>query len=601
MVDNGQLTFEPAVASKAISTCSTLIGQLLAVKDFLGSRDIKDFAGPETIFNSGRAWTDGFRSLDTDLTNALTTHVAVVTALSDTFKAAIKEFKNAEDASMQGFVNATMPDKAAAVTSQPDYTKLGGKVPKPDPVEKFTNNRSTKQRTQAYSYSDLNIKGQHPAWPENPYAKSWNDLYQLGQSIEKVPGNLAVDWGWMKDQLTAAVTAFKTDITDGHFRNSWTGESGSKAVTAADGVATGISDLTSKMGDVESALYKAEGWLESTKARMPKQEKSPEATTMTDGKHNTRYIITDTDADKTYGAASPQDCVEAVVSKYRQDCEAYYVAGVMEYNGLTLALPQPTAPKVDQPAAPGAQQPKDQGAPDKSGSPSVTQSGSPSTQTPSTETPSTQTPSTETPSTETPSTQQPTTTQSPTTTQTPSTTTDSTLSTLTSALSTLAQNGTQLVESVASQGSSLIQSLVSAATNTQKTTETGTQPVSLPTSTLPTTDTGSPSGSPTGGSPTGGSPSTPETPAARLYPRATVATETETETEATTTRAGLATTAATTSSTGTGMSGAPMGGAGAAGQGGGKDHKRAEFLKSGQHLEEVFEAVPEAVTPVAEK
>lgn len=604
MVDSSKVDFDPKVASTAINACSTLLDHLLTVRSFLGSRNVESFAGPPAEFNSGESWAEGFRKLDTDLGGALTGHIAVVTALSEKFKNAIKEFKNAEDDSIAVFLNQKMPDAPSTAAIQgPDYSKISSKIPTPKPVEKYNSNRSGKQRTQAYKYQDLDLHGDRVVWPENPYIKEWDALRGLGESIHGVPGRLAADWGWMKDELNKAVTNFKTDINEGHFQNSWTSGSGPVALAAATSARTAISDLTAKMGDVEDRLYKAEGWLKATADRMPKGD-APKVGTLQNRDKSIRYTMTDRNT--TYGAATAKDCMEMVLSKYRQDCEAYYVAGIMEYNDSLVAIPQPEAPKVDVPPVPPVPQPD--GSPkkddDPAGQPQISPSGSPTGGNPSTPEAPADTPTTPDPTTQTPQTP---TTQNPTNTNT---NTDTTLSTITSALTTLAQDGAQMVESLASQGSSLIQSLVSSQT-TQKTTDTTAQQLeqqlaSLLTPTTPA-DPSSPGGTPAspGGTPTGGTPSTPkvDSPKTQLFPRAAVTADEEKTGTVTTARAGLAT--GTTTGTGTssasGMAGSPMGSAAGAGQSGGKEHKRPEFLRSGENLDDVFEGIPEAVKPVAEK
>ncbi|MET8422569.1 hypothetical protein [Nocardia sp. NPDC004860] len=602
MVDTSKVDFDPKVASTAISACQTLIEHLLTVQSFLGSRQVDQFAGPPEQFNSGEVWAEGFRKLDKDLGGALNGHITVVTDLSEKFKTAIKEFKNAEDESIAGFLNQKMPDKLTNPAGLgPDYSKVSSKIPTPNPVEKYTQNGKNRSRTDAYNYNDLKLPAgnDRTVWPENPHSKDWNALRGLGESIKGVPGRLAADWGWMKDELNKAVETFKSATNDGHFRNSWTSGSGPIALAAVDSARTAITDLTAKMGDVEDRLYKAEGWLKATAERMPKGAEPAvsfsSGGTQTGGRTTQpRYGATDNNRNVTYTAATANDCMEMILSKYRQDCEAYYVAGIMEYNSSLVAVPQPQVPTAPAPPAPQPEQPKkDQPA----GTPQVSPSGSPTGGNPSTPTTPTDTPTT--PNT-------PTTPTTPTTQNPTNTNTDTTLSTITSAFTTLAQDGVQMVESLATQGSSLIQSLVSSA---QKTTDTTTQQLeqqltSLLNPTTPT-ETASPGGTPTspGGTPTGGTPSTPkvETPKSQLFPRATVTAEEEKTDTVTASRAGLATgtTTSTGTSSGTGMS--PMGAGAGAGQSGGKEHKRPEFLRSGQNLDDVFDAVPEAVRPVAEK
>ncbi|MFC8527920.1 hypothetical protein [Nocardia sp. NPDC057227] len=82
--------------------------------------------------------------------------------------------------------------------------------------------------------------------------------------------------------------------------------------------------------------------------------------------------------------------------------------------------------------------------------------------------------------------------------------------------------------------------------------------------------------------------------ASKLFPRAVPAAE-----FGTATRAGLATGAGMPMS---GMPmGGPMGGAGAQGGGQQKDHKRADYLDSDEHLEEAFGEAPVVVRPVVEQ
>ncbi|MEU0540317.1 hypothetical protein ABZ319_10635 [Nocardia sp. NPDC005978] len=172
------------------------------------------------------------------------------------------------------------------------------------------------------------------------------------------------------------------------------------------------------------------------------------------------------------------------------------------------------------------------------------------------------------------------------------------------ALQSLASEGLTSLSTIASEGATALQNLLDGLTTEVSTEEVPKDTVvpTVPGATDPAKTTGGGGAGGGGGSPGGSPVTTKDTTVSKVTPRAAVATEAETTTSSTS-RAGLATAAATTSGTGTGMGmgGTPMGGAGAGAQGQGKEHKRPEYLKGAENLDEALGDVPVAVTPVAER
>ncbi|WP_306356152.1 MULTISPECIES: PPE domain-containing protein [unclassified Nocardia] len=608
------LRFEPRAAAIAVQACGDLVGQLRTVQESLdaGSLDsatnLRDFAGPYDTFGSGRKWSEGFRQLGRDLSGVVASHISIVTELSELYRTAAIEFARAEQESeaafrqaISGFDGIKMPDKASGPAIVPKITQaLNDKVPTPDPVKEYSEkpNRGNRNGVRSRAFDDYQVPTDGRAvWPENPFSYKWNDFYNLGQNIFSTTAvSAASHWEGMRATLETAANTFKTEI--GKVQNYWSGNSASMAAGTVSSYLSDIEKLTPVMSEVQTRLLAAAGWLRATNREMP-DIPQPEITQVTAGRYDTSSYQVNYKG-QSRRSPTPDGAVEPFLKEIQFACEAYYVAGIAEYNESlgSLSLPRPTVQlgTITPPII--TDDPNTNGNPTiNNGAPTVT-TGSPGT-TPNIPSEIIDLPQDQAPTTPNPDSPTPT---DPTTPTNPSTTTDTTGQ----VLQTLLQQGAQLAQSAVEQGTQAVQQgLQTAQQIAQQAAQLAAQQPTIPTPTIPTTTP-----SPTGTQPTvtgGGSPTTTSTPIdpsrttqSRLFPRASIS-DTTTAQTSTVARAGLASASATTSGTsGMPMMGSP-GAAGAGQQGSDKEHKRPAYLRSGGHLEDVFDAEPVSANAVVER
>ncbi|WP_433592837.1 hypothetical protein [Nocardia sp. CA-145437] len=415
--------------------------------------------------------------------------------------------------------------------------------------------------------------------PERGESLSWNDLYaNFGYLPNSSKTVLAASNSWkgFADVLKAEATRFTDGFAAEFGKHRFSGEAAQAAVQSGKDYGAQLSSLIEALNIIGENLRISASWMEKTHWYMPQVDEK----TFLSMHKSQKIFLTEYNADQTkwnewyvVGATASSNCIPTLPS-------------VDGSKSPMAPAPAPVKPPGDNPD-PNAEKPKPTG--DPSGTPG-SPSGSPA---------SPSVPDTKQPEDKQPEDKKPTT---PTDKQ-PTDTKNTDLSTLASTLSTIAQQGVSMVETLAKDGSSLVQSLLSS----QQTTTTAQQQLQQQLAALTTTPVTpssptSPGGSPSSPGSPGGPSSTPvrENPQSKLFPRAGSPSTEESKETATASRAGLATTSSTTS--GSGMSGMPMSGAGAggAGQGGGKEHKRPEYLKSADNFAEALGVLPEAVTPVAD-
>ncbi|MFB7721505.1 hypothetical protein [Nocardia sp. NPDC056100] len=427
-------------------------------------------------------------------------------------------------------------------------------------------------------------KDESPVGPEAGSSLSWDNLHadyiEMNGRIPLIADTARV-WLGAANLLAQELSTFQTQTTiqfNGNGGSAWVGVSELAAKNAITGFQNSTTDLINSMKAISANLAYSVGYLEKLQTYLPE--------------------ITAEAYAKKFGV----NTLNQVTRLYAAKWDEWYGVGVAKSSSHIPVLQSP----LDKAYQPQKVIDTGPGGVPNTGSPG----GSPVTTTGGGGNPSGTQDLSELKKEFEDQLKTLTTTEQPKT-QTPSTTTTTdTTSQITSLLSTLAQQGSSLAQSLASTGSSLIQSLQKSATTTDTTADqlkTQLQQQLAALTNLQTTPTdpnspggGSPKSPSGGGGPTAVSPK--ENPQSKLFPRSTVS-STDKDENVVATRAGLATGAASTSGTGTtGSSGAPMGsGAQAGSQGAGKEHKRPEFLRSGENLAEGLGDLPIAVTPVAEK
>lgn len=610
---NRAIKFNPIEAQRAVRACGDLVGILRAVQEHAalsgGVADLADLAGPYEKFNSGNEWAERFSELGQKFIDVLKTHISTVEQMAEVFRLAGIAFGKAEQQSEDDFRRSSEYLRSTHIPATPNNSvRLVV-----DLSRMSFENIDTKNVKVPKGY-------EAPAGgvtPEDPEAPSWHDFYMLGIRIRADAAlTAAAEWESMRAQIETAFDNFGKDIKA--TENGWDSSSGDAARTTVKNYVADSKALATKMGEIRDSMKRAASWLEECRQKMPSTPE-PEfkmvdrplwLTDYWEVKISQNSGDTRWQSDFEYGDGGTETLDaerNALKTVFRNAFRATYVAGIIEFNEKVGTLQPPSTKTVigsadiTQPPPPTDPGPGPAGNGLGNGTGTGTGTGgggSPAVEEPKVEKPGGGDPQETVPTN--PNNGNP-------TTNNPSTTTDTTLSTLASLASTAITQGASLASSLATTGKEALEKSLTALTSKQSQQQQQEQQGDGSPAVVPTgLGTGGGSGGSAGGGSSAGAGlaagSARENLQNRLFPRAAVASE-EKE-SVTVSRAGLASTTGTgtTSTTGTGMSGMPMSsGAQAGGQGGGKEHKRAEFLKSDTNLDQVFDEIPAAVRPVAEK
>lgn len=561
------LRFDPKVVGTAMSTCNELISEFLTVRQQLEAvRNLNPFV--TTPLQSGGILAKKFGRQAADLDQIIGDHITVVTDMAETFRAAAKAFLGAEEASAEQF-NAI--DSIRLVTNIP---LTGPKFSPPAPQSTRVGEYKWKEPTNAVPLP----KSDKEVFPlETPESMTWEELLEVGKSANHEPAaHAAAVWQWMSQELGHAVGAFSSQMEKptGGLNDGWDGDSRVAAQNATRNYAIDVTNLANLTMNVSTSMANVASSIAKAKEASPTKARS-------DLDDKTKYIVP-----LAKGGQTTVKGIEAMLAIYQNNFKQTYIAGVIDFNSSIVTLPP--AKTVTKP---GTEQPgenKDPGGTRNPGENSPhTTTGTPSVPTPTSPSDEPQKPTEEKPKT-----------------NNPSDTTQDAIEQAVKQASTLVQSlveqGSSLVQSAASQVQKGIEAVQQAATQAVEAQQQLVNSQLSPTTpTSPTTPLGTGGGGGGGGSPkvsAGPAPSLSRDTKSQLFPRAGVPVE-----SASTTTAARAGVPASTTSTPSAM---PMGagaGAGAGQQGGGKEHKRADYLRSKDGLDEGLGDLPVAVTPVAEK
>ncbi|MBL1075204.1 hypothetical protein JK358_12455 [Nocardia sp. 2] len=498
-----------------------------------------------------------------ELKGILKRYIDLLDAMADTLIVADNKYKASEEDSKAVF------DRLKRESTARDRPVYGPPAPIRGEVPKFSGDSLPALGGQngTGNLADLNRNAAQerkhgtlypPIDPETPFRDGkW--FYQAGQGMnpQAVVANSGT-WLLIADKVDKAFDQLNGRLERMETSGAWTGKGAKAAIAAANRFETQAADLTSDLRAIAENLQQVAGWIAQTKAELPPTWNPKWDNTKEEQKWITKGVTAFT---------------------------SWYIPGLTRSSGLVPKLSDPTAkePGLDpsRPTSPtdpgGTQQPRKPGTPPGSGNPQQPGKESPekpkNPDGPGKDQPGQQDPGNNDPGKNPPGQEQPGPNQSGN------------------------QNNDQ---SALQQLTTALQGLQTAqqATTTESATEQNQVP-NLGLAGLPTTalsDLAKELKGGGGGGGGGGAPKAPLTSPAnsKLFPRAALGAET-TATTVATARAGIA--------SGTPMMGGmPMGGgmgAGAQGQGG-KDHKRADFLDSTEHLEQAMGAPPIVAKPVVE-
>ncbi|MBL1075183.1 hypothetical protein JK358_12350 [Nocardia sp. 2] len=421
--------------------------------------------------------------------------------------------------------------------------------------------------------------------PEPGIQYHWDDFYNHWKYINEQSATLnqlstfAQAWLTAKRCLVTGVDEFRSGaqkyLMPGYQGNTslleevWASPASAQAKLTIEKYLTCATALANTMDLMSDNYAFTHGWLKRLQNFLP--DKS----------------ISSYKAEFTGRSKLSEHTINEYMKVLRQAWDNWYVVGANESSKNIPLIPDLKSMEVKVPAVDNP----------------LTNNGNPSTQAPNLTTgqPNLTNPVTDQPVTDQPVTNQPVTNQPVT-----DDTTQELLKTLLDQGSTLLESGVEAVQQAVEQiGTVISEGLTQLTDQTLDDVVDTTNEDVQPTDQVPVTNlAGLTGGGGGGGGGTGaGGGTSLQVPKTQLFPRAAAVTADSTDNTTTTTsstsRAGLASTSGYGSGTSSPMMGSPMSGASQGGQQ--KEHKRADYLNSGEHLDTALGDTPTAVNAVAEK
>ncbi|WP_405489114.1 hypothetical protein [Nocardia sp. NBC_00511] len=261
----GALSYEPGAAEKGAQYCATLIGQLLYLKNLAGGAKL-DQLDPIGDLSSGNLMASEFSKSGTALLNIFDTHVAILTDMGDTFEAAGKAYLAADHKSAAGFDGLGLQMPAAAPAS------VGLQLPPPEkaPTDTQVDVKFPDDLKKAQGDA-TQVKQGVSVYVENSKAMTWEQLYNLGQSLKPDPYATAGGvWKWLADQLESNIGTFSNNVQS--LTGSWQSPvaGGAEAAQAAvTSYCAGLAPMLAAMRTTGSLLEYTSRWMVQTRNNMP--------------------------------------------------------------------------------------------------------------------------------------------------------------------------------------------------------------------------------------------------------------------------------------------------------------------------------------------
>ncbi|GAA5089019.1 hypothetical protein [Nocardia iowensis] len=248
----GELRLAPDAASDAANFAADALYAVTAVEAKLG--DIEEHKGfsDNRHLDSGVALAKKFDAASRDLGQILIAHKKILSAMGEHFVTAGKLYRDTEFDSKAAF-DQLRPGAESRAASYPPAPVPGKTPPPQDPP-----------RPDAAGEATEAIEA------ENPYGHDLPWFSQAGLGMNPpLPASSAATWGWMAERLTTVFTKFADQLGEMEKKGAWTGKGIAGAITAANGYRDNVESLSSGMQLVASSLQYASSWLAETKAAMP--------------------------------------------------------------------------------------------------------------------------------------------------------------------------------------------------------------------------------------------------------------------------------------------------------------------------------------------
>ncbi|MFJ4658129.1 hypothetical protein ACIP5Y_43255 [Nocardia sp. NPDC088792] len=475
------VSFNSGAATVMAQQCAEM---LQVVESAIATMAAPDELVPLNQRNSGARLADAFNAAAKQLVDSvLIGHKSVLTEMGETFVAAGGLFEHTDEASARNFTQQQVSAKFTSMRSgggQPGLAAttggqagLAAPLKSTDPVQlpewgasrwSGTDNGYSWSGTAKKDYSNLlagtqeqidlagmagknGIAMQGTSIVAEPGVQyEWDDFHNHWEYIDNSKAldkliTRAQEWhtagqrlGSQLSSFYAATNRYLQEYQGAAADDVWASESAKLAKTAVKKYLENVGSLVSSIEIMSANLAFTEGWLKKLQTFLP---------------HSGIADTYDTSAGSV-GHLS-QSAVDQALRDLRRAWDDWYGEGVKDSSSAIPVLPEPSSTIAAQPKAPTQDKPAPTDthqSPDTQTAPTVETTYRPTAADPSTTEPTTTEPSQTAPTTPDPS--------------TPSTTTDPTVSTIMSSVNTLVQDGTKAVESLASQGSNMVQSMVSA-------------------------------------------------------------------------------------------------------------------------------------------
>ncbi|MFF0489147.1 WXG100 family type VII secretion target [Nocardia sp. NPDC004068] len=300
---NGYLQFDRQDAITAANAAQQLVADLQAMAKAVSDNKL-DRMDPFGNLYSGRELAGAFSTKAARLHDILQKNAKIVGDMHDTFVLAGKTYQLAEDGSSQQIGGSVQPSNLNMPTHSDLQTpELGGidwglDFKMPDFPSSLTDYHGNKDSSVTVMY-------------ENKDSLSYQDLYQLGQTIRPQPvADAAGMWKWLGETLYQKLNDFASTISS--VSNHWEGTAASAAVAATQRYQQGVQPLTDAMTAMSQNLDYTARWLYATALSMP---------------HNPK----------------PDSCCPGKqMAHFRGEFESHYIAGIKNSVSVMPSLDAPT-------------------------------------------------------------------------------------------------------------------------------------------------------------------------------------------------------------------------------------------------------------------
>ncbi|MGW6423879.1 hypothetical protein ACWF82_14470 [Nocardia sp. NPDC055053] len=592
---SGALELQPGVIEGLVNAAIDVRVRVNAVQKELGKVDqLKPFAA---VLPSAEALANRFSAKGQDLKNILGDHLKILDDMNDTFLASGKAYKDTDTGGKADFAKlrekydfhkklfddlGKRPDPAGLSVNNDRFNPQDKRQASPDWKEVGTLKESNWGLPQSLA-SPQGLKfDPMKAKPENPDAYSYEEYQQIIESLKSgmpiTVAQAAADWHWLAGRLKEPFDALSNKMiaSENGWRSPGKGGGADRARAAIAAYGSGNDNLVASMKAVGDGLEYVSEWLYTTSVEL-QNDSLVEIKRM------------ENEPDAAYKARAKESYRKAYVA----DMERIYVPGIEHTAGVVALLPDPIPPTTGtQPTGPGTTG-TGSGAGSGSGSGSGAQGLSSAFQSGmSALTSAAQTASQLAASDAAKAAAKTAAQQAAAAAEQASSAASSGLEQAASALTSGLEQASSAAQSALDQASSAAeQSALSSVPGLAGLSSALEDQAKKMTSAA---KSGGGSGGGAGGGAGAGLPGSNLQNASSLFPRAAV---TATGMEAMASRAGIAGAGSPMG----GMPMAPMGGAGAGAGGQQKEHKRADFLDSVEHLEEAIGAAPIVARPVIEQ